>query len=172
MYCIYHDRCNCIFLDKMLLYFPLKVLLFSISMTGAIVFSLTGATVFSLIGAIVLHFHDRCYCIFPDMCYYIVFSMTGATVLYFPLEVLPYFSWQVLHTVLHFQFFLLLFYLDMLLTYMYCSDSTKGVVFFYVRYSFSLFSNTICFSWILDFSECLMFLNCTCAIKKYYARVQ
>ena len=133
MYCIYHDRCNCIFLDKMLLYFPLKVLLFSISMTGAIVFSLTGATVFSLIGAIVLHFHDRCYCIFPDMCYYIVFSMTGATVLYFPLEVLPYFSWQVLHTVLHFQFFLLLFYLDMLLTYMYCSDSTKGVAIeFYV----------------------------------------
>ena len=41
----------------------------------------------------------------------------------------------------------------------------------YVPYSFSLFSNTFCFSWILEFSECIMFLNCTSAIKKYYARV-
>ena len=41
--------------------------------------------------------------------------------------------------------------------------------FLYAPSSFSLFSNTFCFSWILDFSECIMFLNCTCAIKKYYA---
>ena len=41
----------------------------------------------------------------------------------------------------------------------------------YVPYSSLLISNTFCFSWILDFSECIMFLNRTSVIKKYYAHV-
>ena len=41
----------------------------------------------------------------------------------------------------------------------------------YVPYSSLLISNTLCFSWILDFCECIMFLNRTSAIKKYYVRL-
>ena len=41
----------------------------------------------------------------------------------------------------------------------------------YVPYSFSLFSNTFCFSRILDFSTCIIFHICTCADMKYYAHV-
>ena len=41
----------------------------------------------------------------------------------------------------------------------------------YVPYSFSLFSNTFCFSWILDFSECIIFHIRTSETMKYYVRV-
>ena len=41
----------------------------------------------------------------------------------------------------------------------------------YVPYSFSLFSNTFCFSGILDFSMCIIFHICTSADMKYYACV-
>ena len=40
----------------------------------------------------------------------------------------------------------------------------------YVPYSFSLFSNTFCFSWILDFSTCIIFHIRTSADMKYYVR--
>ena len=43
--------------------------------------------------------------------------------------------------------------------------------FLYAPSSFSLFSNTFCFSWILDFSECIIFHIRTRADMKYYARV-
>ena len=41
----------------------------------------------------------------------------------------------------------------------------------YVPYSFSLFSKTFCFSWILDFSTCIIFHIGTSADMKYYANV-
>ena len=50
-------------------------------------------------------------------------------------------------------------------------QEANGGALHYVPYSSLLISNMFCFSWILDFSKRIMFLNRTSAIKKYYAHV-